>query len=91
MALLASYAIKLTKGLVPVYNPLAPHIFVKNEEDFFVWLGYGCALALAKLFSFSKLKLNAHKINNKSDYGDLHKLEEIFINFQGVISTREDI
>lgn len=55
------------------------------------WLGYGCALALAKLFSFSKLKLNAHKINNKSDYGDLHKLEEIFINFQGVISTREDI
>lgn len=49
MALLASYAIKLMKGLV--CSPPTPHICIRNEV-FFVWLGVVCVLALAKLFIF---------------------------------------
>lgn len=40
---------------------------------------------------FLKQKLNEHKINDRSNYSDLHKLEDIFIDFCGPISTREDI
>lgn len=49
------------------------------------------ALAVAKLSSFSKYTLNAYKMNTKSDHGDLHKLEDILINFQGLMAIREDI
>lgn len=56
------------------------YIFIRNE-DFFIWFGFVCVLVFVKFCLFFRQKFNVYKIKDKFDYGDLYKLEDVFINF----------